>query len=109
MFKRLIHTSLAFLTLTPSFVSAQANVKANDCQGIGCVSTLISKTADTLTSLVGGLAVLFVVIGGIMYVTSSGNPQRTDTAKKTLTYAFLGVAAVLFAKIVLNIVPKIFK
>lgn len=32
-------------------------------------------------------AVIFIVIGGIRYITSSGDPKAVDSAKKTLTYS----------------------
>jgi len=47
-----------------------------------------------LLGLVGGLAVLFLVIGGFQYVTSGGNPSKAEAAKKTITYAIVGLILV---------------
>jgi len=56
-----------------------------------------------LLGIVGGLAVLFIVYGGFLYVTSGGNKERIETAKKTLTYAVLGLLLVVTAGIILEI------
>jgi type IV secretory pathway VirB2 component (pilin) len=60
-----------------------------------------------LKKIAGVISVIFIVIGGIMYMLSSGNVQRTERAKKTVTYAIVGlvivVAAPVFLKEILSI------
>ncbi len=43
------------------------------------------------------LCVLFVVFGGYYYMTSAGNPEKLERAKKTLRNAFIGFVVVLGA------------
>lgn len=58
----------------------------------------------------GSVAVLFLVIGGIRYITSLGNQERMDAAKKTVQYAIMGLSAVILAfAIVDNIIDLIFR
>lgn len=57
-----------------------------------------------LLSIVGGLTVLFIVYGGFLYMTSGGNQQKLELAKKTLTYAILGLVLVVLAWFILNII-----
>jgi type IV secretory pathway VirB2 component (pilin) len=68
---------------------------------------LLLNILDYLKKLAGVIAVIFIVIGGIMYMLSSGNVQRTERAKKTVTYAIVGlvivVAAPVFLKEILSI------
>lgn len=45
----------------------------------------------------GLLAVIFIIIGGLQYVTSSGNPQGTAKAKNTITYAIIGLLIAIFS------------
>lgn len=48
-----------------------------------------------LRQVVGVLAVVFIVIGGILYITSRGDTGQTETAKKAITAACIGLALVL--------------
>jgi type IV secretory pathway VirB2 component (pilin) len=52
----------------------------------------------------GALAVLFIIIGGIEFIASAGNPQRLEGAKKTLTYAIIGLVIVLLSTVILNLI-----
>lgn len=65
--------------------------------------SFLSSIQNWLLGIVGGLAVLFIVYGGFLYVTSGGNQQRAENAKKTLTYAVLGLLLVVFAGFIFSI------
>jgi len=56
-----------------------------------------------LLTLVGGLAVLFIVIGGFQYVTSGGNSAKAEAAKKTITYAVGGLILVALTGVLYSI------
>lgn len=52
-------------------------------------------------AIIGSIAVLMIIWGGIVYITSAGNEQRLDQAKKIITYAVVGIiiATLSFAMI----------
>ena len=52
----------------------------------------------------GIIAVIMIVIGGIQYTTSNGNPSQTQKAKQTITYAIIGLAITIFAVAIVNLV-----
>ncbi len=54
-------------------------------------NTLLPGIASTIIGITGGLALVFVVISGIQYLTAYGDSTVADKAKKTLTYALIGV------------------
>lgn len=63
-----------------------------------------NNVADVLTSLMGYLksiagfiAVIFIIIGGIMYMISAGDKDMMERGKKTLLYAISGLAIVIAA------------
>lgn len=70
-------------------------IQTND--GIATIKGLEGVFANVI-SVVIGLAgiVLFImiVLGGFKLLTSAGNPQSVEGAKKTLTYAIFGIALV---------------
>lgn len=43
------------------------------------------------------VAVLFIIISGLQMITSAGNKERYETAKKNLTYAVLGTIIIVLA------------
>ncbi len=65
---------------------------------------LLSYIKNFLLGFSGALAVLFLVIGGIEMITSGGNPKRLETAKKTLTFAIIGLVAVLLSSVILQLI-----
>ena len=52
----------------------------------------------------GIIAVIMIVIGGIQYTTSNGNPAQAQKAKQTITYAAIGLAITIFAVAIVNLV-----
>lgn len=57
--------------------------------------------------LCGFAAVVVIIIAGIMYITSAGNPEGINRAKKTITNAIIGLLLSIFAfAIVSYIVDK---
>lgn len=57
---------------------------------------------DILLPLGVLIAVAFVVIGGYMWMTSAGNPDKVKQAQGTLTWAILGLIFVLLASLLIQ-------
>lgn len=55
-------------------------------------------------AIAGALAVLFIVIAGLKYITSAGNPQEMSKAKNGILYAVAGLAACLLAEALVTFV-----
>jgi hypothetical protein len=55
--------------------------------------------ANTLIFLVGAVAVIYLIIGGLRYVISNGDSKAVESAKNTILYAIVGivVAVISFA------------
>lgn len=54
--------------------------------------------ALNMAYFIGGiLAVIMVIIGGLNYVTSSGDSGKTAKAKNTILYAVIGLVVIIFA------------
>ncbi len=71
----------------------------------------VTKTIKNITNYVsfiaGLLAVLFVVIGGVMFTIAGDNEKKVGTAKKMITYAAVGLAIVLIAQGITSIVRSL--
>jgi hypothetical protein len=71
---------------------------------------VFSIVANTLIFLVGAVAVIYLIIGGLRYVVSSGDSKAVESAKNTILYAIIGivVAVISFALVqfVINALNK---
>ena len=64
--------------------------------------SLVSTMLNTIYKIVVGLSLIFIVIGGIMYMVSSGNDEKMAKAKKIVIYALMGLAIAVGAAIFLK-------
>lgn len=71
------------------------------------VENFIKSLIKVITGLAGLIAAGFFVVGGFIYITSSGNPERLDGAKRTMMYSGLGLAITLGAFVISNIVTDL--
>lgn len=71
------------------------------------VQDFIRNVIKLIAGLAGLIATGFFVIGGFSYITSSGNPEHLDKAKRTLLWSAIGLAIVIAAFVISNIVTTI--
>lgn len=58
---------------------------------------VLLAVVDDLLRIAGLVAVVFVIVGGIQYTTSQGNPDATAKAQSTVLNALIGLVIALFA------------
>lgn len=75
--------------------------------GVSNVETFIKSVITVITGLAGLVATGFIVVGGFHYIISSGNPERMDRAKRTITFSALGLAISIAAFVISNIVTNL--
>ena len=75
-----------------------------DCASYANGNLLIYKIIQLLLGLAGGVAVLFVIIGGFWYVTSAGNEEQAEKGRKTLTNSIIGLVVIILAATIIRIV-----
>ncbi len=78
-----------------------------DTAGVSQIQTFIQGVIAVLVTLSGLVAAGFFVLGGVGYITSSGNPEALDKSKKTIFYSAIGLAIVLGAFVLTNIVSQL--
>ncbi|MCB9820286.1 hypothetical protein H6796_03245 [Candidatus Nomurabacteria bacterium] len=83
------------------------NTSCTDADGKPVECTLertIANIVGVLLFIIGTLAVIMLIIGGIRYTTSNGNPEQIKAAKNTLMYAVIGLIVALLAFAIVNFV-----
>lgn len=86
-------------------IALGANFSANCATTNTCTSTLspdkmVLNLIHWVTAVAGIVSVIFVVYGGTMYMTSAGEPNKIQQAKKMILYAFIGLAIVGLAEVI---------
>ncbi len=88
----------ALLTASPAFAQSA---------DVSKVQNFIQNIIQVMVTLAGLVSVMFFVWGGFKYMTSSGNPESLDTAKKTIMYSAVGLAITLGAFVLSNVVTQL--
>lgn len=65
---------------------------------------LWNRILSTFTFIIGAVAVLMIVVGGLRYVTSNGEPAQLTSAKNTVLYAAVGLVIAAMANAIVNFV-----
>jgi ABC-type Fe3+ transport system permease subunit len=104
-------------TYAANSICGQPNVseeikKANGCGGSSTtdLSNVIVGIINGIVAILGIVAAIFVIVGGVNYMTSQGDPGKLQKAKNTILYSVIGliIAALAFA-IVNFVVANILK
>ena len=78
---------------------------ANGCNGYSNSNDLQGTITGILNGIIGALgivAVIFIIIGGINYMTSAGDTSKLEKGKKTILYACIGLVICVLAFAIVN-------
>lgn len=91
-----------------SALTLQEGAEAAKCDG--CPENLFGDTGvfkqvtNTILYIVGIIAVVMLIIGGIKYVISGGDSKKVTDAKNTVLYAIIGLVIAFLAFAIVNFV-----
>lgn len=84
--------------------SAGAKIEANQCTTEDKLNSLVANIVNILSVIVGIIAVIMIIIGGLKYITSSGDSGNVQSAKNTILYAVVGLIIVALAQVIVRFV-----
>ena len=61
-----------------------------------------------ILSVIGPIALIMLIIGGMTYMTSAGNPQKAASAKKIVLMTITGLIVALLSYSILVILSNLF-
>ena len=70
------------------------------------VMLTLNNIVNWLFAILLIVAVLFLVIGGLQYVTAQGDPEKIKKAGQYILYALIGVIVALLARGLVTLVQK---
>ena len=65
---------------------------------------VFKQVTNTILYIVGIIAVVMLIIGGIKYVVSGGDSKKVTDAKNTVLYAIIGLVIAFLAFAIVNFV-----
>ncbi len=115
-------TMLLTPALVPALASADTSVTAGPaCAGAGldisgtsasCNSSdatntfhdILVKIINIFSAVVGVIAVIMIIVGGLKYITSGGDSGNITGAKNTIIFALVGLVVVALAQVIVHFV-----
>lgn len=100
--------AVAMVAGSASALTLQEGAAAAQCDG--CPSELFGDTGvfrqvtNVILYIVGIIAVIMLIIGGIKYVVSGGDSKKVTDAKNTVLYAIIGLVICFLAFAIVNFV-----
>ena len=97
-----------FSSVFAQSITLQQGAEAARCDG--CPEDLFGDTGvfrqvtNTILYIVGIVAVIMLIIGGIKYVISGGDSKKVTDAKNTVLYAIIGLIIAFLAFAIVNFV-----
>lgn len=89
--------------------SFQDCVNSDACVGIDNSNAIVTNLLSWFIGTAGVVAVIYIVIGGISYMTSAGDSSKLQKAKNTILYALIGLVIVALAEIIVATVSGIIR
>ena len=69
---------------------------------------ILTKAINLITFLTGVASIIIIILGGIKYVVSTGDPGKVGSAKDTILYAVIGLLVSVSARgIILFVVNRV--
>lgn len=72
------------------------------------ITQILSNVLNFFLGILGVLAVIMLVVGGFMYVTSAGNEDMIDRGKKIVVWSCVGVVVTFSSLILINQIASFF-
>lgn len=107
--------SASALTIPSSMVAQTAQQQV--CAGIGLaggncgassgaseVNKVLALVINLISLIVGIAAVVMIILAGMKFITSGGDPSKVSSAKNQVIYALVGLIVVAFSQLLVHLV-----
>ena len=101
---------VSYAAATKSDVCAGLDATGGSCDPAASGGATVEGTIRTLINVfswvVGVIAVVMIIVGGLKYVTSGGDSSGVQSAKNTIMYALIGIVIVALAQVIVQFTVK---
>lgn len=95
-----------FLVVIPLAAGA---VSIPDPLGEKTFTEILSAVTDLIVVIGLSVGVIMVIWSGILYTTAGGSEEKVTKARKTLIWTVVGIAILLSAKFIVDLIEKTLK
>ncbi len=111
---------ISLISATTGRVAYALDAKQSVCQGAGLtysggsggcssnsgptVDSIVKTGLNIFSAIIGIIAVVMIMIGGLKYMTSQGDSSQISAAKNTIIYASVGIVIVVLAQTIVKFV-----
>lgn len=74
---------------------------------LNCLIPLFQNIIIAALTFVGIVALFFIIFSGLKFITSGGDPKALEGARKTFTFAIVGLLVVLFSFFIIRFIGTI--
>jgi len=90
--------------LVPMSAIAADTVTLENPLSADSVPALINNVIKAILGIVGAVALLYLILGGLSWLTSQGKSDQVKKGKVTMAWAIAGLAMIFFSYVILNYV-----
>lgn len=72
--------------------------------GDGALAGMISWVIIVLTSVGVIAALIFLIWGAIKWITSGGDREKLDSARRTIIFSIIGLVVILLSVVIMNVI-----
>ncbi|MDX9893413.1 MAG: Ig-like domain-containing protein [Patescibacteria group bacterium] len=92
-------TLIAFFSLALPVLALETGLEYGTATGLGTqdIRITIMRVIQIFLGLIGIIALVIIIYGGYTWMTSAGNPEQIDKAKRILRNAAIGLVIILSA------------
>lgn len=70
------------------------------------LETIFGNVVVVILGLAGLILFIMLIIGGLKYITSAGDPKKVESARNTLTFAIGGLILIALAYLILRFIEE---
>lgn len=81
--------------------------KTTNVPTLRCIPIVINNVVYGALALSGIAATILIIISGIKFLLSNGDQLKVEQARKTMTFAIIGLVIILLSFFLINVIAKI--
>jgi len=70
----------------------------------GSITTLITRIVNTGLIVIGIIAIVYLIVGGVTYITAGGDAEKAGKGRVAITNAIIGIIIIIAALAIYNAV-----
>ena len=95
---------LSLLALAPSALAFSTVPPIGELPSGSNLVERIRSVVTTLLALAAIIAVIYVIIAGVRYITSTGDEEQATKARQSIIYTVIGIIVILLSVVIVNFI-----